>query len=1033
MSELLHTFRRKNLREKAATLVVTLLVLTLLSTIVVAFVQTVSLERSAARSVANRYQAELAAQAGASVAASQLARLFQTYPDSATAWLSLTSGTFSNSFTAAFYRRNPTTDIGTSPSEPNSIWIAPLFSGGCATVQSSADLAALSGNNTMSPSNFFNFNSNTNIGLSPGNATAQPMQGAWVEILKNPTQPRNLNRGPDGQPINPPVARYAYWVEDESFKVDLSEASATPRSDNTPGTNSSDVSLTPWASGFSPGNSNQVASGVLALRSSLGNQTSKALLSGNQKRFAANFPTSTNAIKQADFSSTWYSKTLNLSRGGTKRVSLNEVVSDSTDAAQIRAQLDRIIATITNSYNCPNFGQRFMREGTTSAQLNNTNYITSNESAIYLQKVAANIRDYIDSDSQPTVISNSIGFPVLIGAKPLVAPGFSVVGSAVGTNDIAAFGKESVPALGEAAIRISLITLSPVNANAGNRATGANYQFTLDYYFEFWNPTTKDITLNDLGPSPFLRIYNQFGWETGGGTPLIPQGRPYEVPLSGFVDDSGQPFRIPAGTMVTFTTDEFVSPNLTSMSSLVFRPSTATIATLNSHRSFTGVTKHESGNKYRVQGQLGTSAGRAGTPQSDYDTHVLIGNNLGILEGFSAVVVPTQLTAHNDSGTSLGPNNENFTFRGGALFGNSGGNLSATGDYQSINEQLQLSRYSTDLEARTGFVSTGLDTADNPANSSFGSFNGLASYIRPDFWTDYSQTNLSKPNAPRIIRNGPMASIGEMGNIYDPARLIGSSGKSGARGGGLTFKIGQSDSTNSFTSNPRQSLQRWDGIQTNASRAWAAWRLTDIFSTQTNLSLPGRININGVARDGGYAFSSLFDQLRFTSQTANGTLIGTPTTSDVQLANSLANTNVGVGAVVSAIRNRLNSSNATSANIFWERGEISELPLFSTNSTLTGASMATTLDRGREELIRRSIELLCVKGSVFSIHCVGQALQVNGSTVVPISTVAKKSMVELEPVYNNPLPADSSFTPTSNDRFRRPDSYSIKIIYENTL
>jgi hypothetical protein len=78
MSELLHTFRRKNLREKAATLVVTLLVLTLLSTIVVAFVQTVSLERSAARSVFTRYQAELAADAGAQFLAAALPEVVGT-------------------------------------------------------------------------------------------------------------------------------------------------------------------------------------------------------------------------------------------------------------------------------------------------------------------------------------------------------------------------------------------------------------------------------------------------------------------------------------------------------------------------------------------------------------------------------------------------------------------------------------------------------------------------------------------------------------------------------------------------------------------------------------------------------------------------------------------------------------------------------------------------------------------------------------------------------------------------------------------
>lgn len=78
MSELLNTFRRKNLREKGATLVVTLLVLALLSTIVVAFTQAVSRERAAARSVANRYQAELAAEAAMNAAMAQILQAIST-------------------------------------------------------------------------------------------------------------------------------------------------------------------------------------------------------------------------------------------------------------------------------------------------------------------------------------------------------------------------------------------------------------------------------------------------------------------------------------------------------------------------------------------------------------------------------------------------------------------------------------------------------------------------------------------------------------------------------------------------------------------------------------------------------------------------------------------------------------------------------------------------------------------------------------------------------------------------------------------
>lgn len=59
-------------RRRASSLVITLLVLVVLSTIVVAFMQSMSIERMTARSVANSYQAQLAAEAGFSVALKRL-------------------------------------------------------------------------------------------------------------------------------------------------------------------------------------------------------------------------------------------------------------------------------------------------------------------------------------------------------------------------------------------------------------------------------------------------------------------------------------------------------------------------------------------------------------------------------------------------------------------------------------------------------------------------------------------------------------------------------------------------------------------------------------------------------------------------------------------------------------------------------------------------------------------------------------------------------------------------------------------------
>ena len=100
------------------------------------------------------------------------------------------------------------------------------------------------------------------------------------------------------------------------------------------------------------------------------------------------------------FVTTIFSGTFNLSRSGSKRMNLNKVVTTSTVATAIRQQLDQIISTV--NFHLPNFGQRFYRTGTDK----NSSRLNATDKTIYLNKVAANVRDYIDTDSQPTVINN---------------------------------------------------------------------------------------------------------------------------------------------------------------------------------------------------------------------------------------------------------------------------------------------------------------------------------------------------------------------------------------------------------------------------------------------------------------------------------------------------------------------------------------------------------------------------------------------------------------------------------------------------
>ncbi len=201
----------KAIQKKAATLVVTLLVLALMSTIVVAFLQTVAMERSAARSVANRYQAELAAEAGLNAA---IAQILQAASSNQT----FVTGLYTN-VTAGF---GPVTTIGiTNLSDTNQLM--PLIS---------TDLNNLTnfGSNTWSgftnimaareSTNSTDLNSNNIIQT---NVSTNYYRAPWVSYSTNSFG----------------VTRYSYYVLDEHARVNPL----------LPGTNSAFTNSTNWYSG----------------------------------------------------------------------------------------------------------------------------------------------------------------------------------------------------------------------------------------------------------------------------------------------------------------------------------------------------------------------------------------------------------------------------------------------------------------------------------------------------------------------------------------------------------------------------------------------------------------------------------------------------------------------------------------------------------------------------------------------------------------------------------------------------------------
>jgi hypothetical protein len=216
----------------------------------------------------------------------------------------------------------------------------------------------------------------------------------------------------------------------------------------------------------------------------------------------------------------------------------------------------------------------------------------------------------------------------------------------------------------------------------------------------------------------------------------------------------------------------------------------------------------------------------------------------------------------------------------------------------------------------------------------------------------------------------------------------------------------------------------YDGNQTNASRTWTSWRLADIFTTTNAVTIDGLINPNGVLRDGGVALRAALHGFTYLPSPN-----GAPNTAGTTLSSN--NTTTLLTNLVSRMTNT-NSFNPTgSLNPLWERGEISQLGVLNTGTALLGSgiNMSSTIDRGREELIRRSMQMMTTRGSIFSVYVIGQAIQVTGSSTNVASTSRLRQVFQLEPQGLN---TNNSFDTASysevSTRFGKPTGYDLRIL-----
>jgi hypothetical protein len=376
----------------------------------------------------------------------------------------------------------------------------------------------------------------------------------------------------EGGPVNasnPYIARYAFWVEDESFKVNLNVLTNGPRGATSLGLSAAEARLDGSLGTSADGGLRSAAANVISARASLAGQFPTALTAALPANLA-----NPAAAAELRFLTTTHSAGLDLSRGGFKRFNLNAVTNGDK-----RAGLDRLIVAITNTNAAPLFGQRFYRTRNDATGLNNTTAVSANHAAIYLQKIAANLYDYLDDDDQPTVISNDSSFSLVTG-RPTVGI-LPQGGGTSGTNPIAAMGVENVPRLQEYAIHMRVRSMRWTNSDPDSfgfvfntnegavNPTIARYEIWLDHYFEFWNPGTRNYTNS---PDTFLKIFDQPAWGpgTGGGVVTGEAGRgsgsfvsnnrtSSEIPLIDALTST--PVVFPAGEVTVLTTAALTNLN----------------------------------------------------------------------------------------------------------------------------------------------------------------------------------------------------------------------------------------------------------------------------------------------------------------------------------------------------------------------------------------------------------------------------------------------------------------------------------------
>lgn len=1055
-------------------LVLSLIILTLLAISVVGFLSSSAIDRATARAAANKVQAEVAAQAAVNRAMGSLTDTVARFPDSATCWEQLTPSTGGTGVEGTLlYYNDQAPTVGADTASAPKRYVLPLFSTGtdsagkpiAAQLATSKDAALGTetwDDNTSIDINRQRFNGDEYgwVGAAPapavsgkaGTPVRKPYRAKWIEVKADTSANAKT------------VSRYAFWVEDESFRLNLNQLGAKNRGNETvsPGALPQELPYQGFlTSTYLPGG-DALANKLFTARTTWVGQGLPELRSFNLVDSA-----SFGVDEKAKFLSTIYSGGLNLSRQGFQRLNLNGLGFEETAPAisEVGKNIKRLTRTI--DYTTPNFYQRFYRKvvSTDPAKLNAMD-VSAGYKEIYLAKIAANIRDYIDPDNYPTIIL--AGGNVAERKEPVNA--FS---TNQGLNEVWAQGKDGAPFIQEVLTRY--------------RGSAASNRFDLqtDYYIEFWNMTDQDVYAGPQAGKPelrhlggaFVRISNQMGWvHTGDAARDLIADNPISLNIGKSVNSTEQLKRDMILDLVNGVTDKAGKSYPTGV---VFRANSCTVITTDPDSFSSNMpaansnsidksqvfvcSKISNGLKQqgyrRYKGPItGGSAGfraffRQTSTGEDYETEVILANDQGYLES-----VPFAFSFGGGSTTfttTTKPPNDDQLY-GGSIYGNASSKPtpSQTGDPRTNNEQINITPYisgSTSQPDQTRYFNSSAYTLGAP-NSVYTvpqkstDNNAWGDYYHA--WEPSGTGSANQPNppadaAPAFILNKNLQSIGQLGDIFDPARYqgtVGSLGIEGSRGGGRTLKIGQID-------------DRISPVPTDKSREWASYRLTDTLATNALVQNPGLININGVFRDNGAALRAACNVMTLKSANRQSNTFAAAANGDKSLSTDETKT-TGIMKLVSDVEARIASTNTAKPNgPLMERGEIGDFDAFSLGTTiLDNINMAYSFDHSREELSRRLMELITTRGSIFSVYAVGQSISEGPAPArkrFVTATHQVKVTFQLVPVWkgknstggtitvSNPTGLDAvtgkeTWDPTSDearkDRFTKPDHYDVQVL-----